>query len=44
MRANVLEALREVGIDASDHVPRKLDEDAIDRADAIVAIPAAGEA
>lgn len=33
----VLEALREVGIDASDHVPRRLDEEAIDWADVVVA-------
>jgi arsenate reductase (thioredoxin) len=33
----VLEALRELEIDASDHVPRKLDEDTIDWADVIVA-------
>jgi arsenate reductase (thioredoxin) len=33
----VLEALAEVGIDASDHVPRKLDDEAIDWADVIVA-------
>jgi arsenate reductase (thioredoxin) len=34
---HVLEALREVGIDASDHVPRKLDGDAIAWADVVVA-------
>jgi arsenate reductase len=33
----VLEALREIGIDASDHVPRKLDDDAIAWADVVVA-------
>jgi len=33
----VLEALREVGIDASDHVPSKLDEVAVEWADVIVA-------
>jgi arsenate reductase len=33
----VLEALAEVGVDASDHVPRKLDEDAVEWADVIVA-------
>jgi len=33
----VVEALREVGIDASDHVPRKLDDEAIDWADVVVA-------
>ncbi len=33
----VLEALQEVGIDASDHVPHRLDEEAIDWADVIVA-------
>jgi arsenate reductase (thioredoxin) len=33
----VLEALRELGIDASDHLPRKLDDDAIAWADVIVA-------
>src|SRR5262245_23191108 len=32
----VLEALREVGIDGSDHVPRKLDEDALTWADIAV--------
>jgi protein-tyrosine-phosphatase len=34
---NVIEALGEIGIDASDHVPRKLDNDAIAWADVIVA-------
>jgi arsenate reductase (thioredoxin) len=33
----VVEALREVGIDASDHVPHRLDEEAIDWADVVVA-------
>jgi protein-tyrosine-phosphatase len=33
----VVEALRELGIDASDHVPRALDQDAIDWADVVVA-------
>jgi arsenate reductase (thioredoxin) len=33
----VLEALREVGVDASDHVPRKLDDEAIAWADVVVA-------
>jgi protein-tyrosine-phosphatase len=33
----VVEALREVGIDASDHVPRKLDEEAVEWADVVVA-------
>jgi protein-tyrosine-phosphatase len=33
----VIEALAEVGIDASDHVPRKLDDAAIDWADVVVA-------
>jgi arsenate reductase (thioredoxin) len=33
----VLDALREIGIDASDHVPRKLDEAAIAWADVVVA-------
>jgi protein-tyrosine-phosphatase len=33
----VLEALRELGIDASDHRPRKLHNDAIDWADVVVA-------
>lgn len=32
----VVEALKEVGIDASDHVPRKLDADALDWADVAV--------
>ena len=34
---NVLEALQEIGIDASDHVPRKLDDEAIAWADVVVA-------
>jgi arsenate reductase (thioredoxin) len=33
----VLEALRELGIDAGDHVPHKLDDEAIDWADVVVA-------
>jgi arsenate reductase len=33
----VVEALNEVGIDASDHVPRKLDDEAIEWADVVVA-------
>jgi arsenate reductase len=33
----VLEALGEIGIDASDHVPHKLDDDAVEWADVIVA-------
>jgi arsenate reductase len=33
----VLEALREVGVDASDHVPQKLDENLIEWADVVVA-------
>jgi arsenate reductase len=33
----VVDVLREVGVDASDHVPRKLDDDAIEWADVIVA-------
>jgi arsenate reductase len=33
----VLEALREVGIDASDHIPQKLDSELIDWADVVVA-------
>jgi arsenate reductase (thioredoxin) len=32
----VAEALREVGIDAADHVPRKLDQEALDWADVAV--------
>jgi len=37
VHAAVLEVLREIGIDASDHVPRKLDDEAIAWADVIVA-------
>jgi arsenate reductase len=33
----VLEALTELGLDASDHVPRKLDEEAVQWADVVVA-------
>ena len=33
----VLEALREVGIDASDHLPHKLDDEAVQWADVVVA-------
>jgi protein-tyrosine-phosphatase len=33
----VLESLREIGIDASDHVPRKLDDDLLAWADVVVA-------
>jgi arsenate reductase (thioredoxin) len=33
----VLDALREIGIDASDHVPRRLDDDAVAWADVVVA-------
>jgi arsenate reductase len=33
----VVEALSEVGIDASDHVPRKLDDEAVEWADVVVA-------
>jgi arsenate reductase (thioredoxin) len=33
----VLDALQEIGIDAGDHVPRKLDDDAVQWADVIVA-------
>jgi arsenate reductase len=32
----VVEALREIGIDASDHMPRKLDQQALDWADVAV--------
>ncbi|MDQ3992709.1 MAG: hypothetical protein M3229_03520, partial [Actinomycetota bacterium] len=35
--AEVVEALREVGIDASDHTPRRLDADLVAWADVIVA-------
>ena len=34
---NVLEALQELGIDASDHGPRRLDDDAVAWADVVVA-------
>jgi arsenate reductase len=33
----VLEALSEIGLDASDHRPRKLDDDAVQWADVVVA-------
>ena len=33
----VVEALREVGVEAADHVPRKLDDDALEWADVVVA-------
>lgn len=33
----VIEALAEIGIDASDHVPHKLDQEAIEWADVVVA-------
>jgi arsenate reductase len=33
----VLEALAEIGIDASDHQPRRLDQDAVEWADVVVA-------
>ncbi len=36
MHPAVLEALDELGIDASDHVPRKLDDEAIEWADVVV--------
>lgn len=36
-RPQVLDALGELGIDASDHVPRKLDDEAIRWADVVVA-------
>jgi protein-tyrosine-phosphatase len=35
--AGVLQSLEEVGIDASDHVPRKLDDELVDWADVVVA-------
>jgi len=35
--AVVLDALREVGIDASDHVPQKLDDELVGWADVVVA-------
>ena len=34
---NVLEALQELGVDASDHVPHKLDDDDVAWADVVVA-------
>jgi arsenate reductase len=34
---NVVDALREVGIDAGDHVPQKLDAELLDWADVVVA-------
>lgn len=39
MRAHpqVIEALKEIDIDASDHIPRKLDDEAIEWADVVVA-------
>src|SRR5437763_13442746 len=37
VHAAVLEALGELGIDASDHVPRKLDDAAVEWADVVVA-------
>jgi len=36
LHPQVAEALREVGIDAGDHVPRKLDQEALDWADVAV--------
>jgi arsenate reductase len=33
----VLEALREIGVDASDHVPQRLDQEAIEWAEIVVA-------
>jgi len=33
----VVEALAEIGVDATDHVPRKLDDDAMEWADVVVA-------
>jgi arsenate reductase len=33
----VLDALNEIGIDASDHVPRKLEQEAIEWADVVIA-------
>ncbi|HXH98391.1 MAG TPA: hypothetical protein VNH40_14380, partial [Gaiellaceae bacterium] len=35
--AEVIEALREIGIDASDHVPHRLDDESIAWADVVVA-------
>jgi arsenate reductase len=37
VHSQVLEALSEIGIDASDHQPRRLDQDAIEWADVVVA-------
>ena len=37
VHSQVLEALAEIGIDASDHRPRRLDQEAIEWADVIVA-------
>ncbi len=37
VHTQVLEALSEVGLDASDHRPRKLDDDAVQWADVVVA-------
>jgi protein-tyrosine-phosphatase len=37
VHAQVLEALAEIGVDASDHVPRRLDDGAVEWADVIVA-------
>jgi arsenate reductase (thioredoxin) len=37
VHSEVLQALQELGIDASDHVPRKLDDEAIAWADVVVA-------
>jgi arsenate reductase len=37
VHAVVLEALREVGVDASDHVPHRLDDDDVKWADVVVA-------
>jgi protein-tyrosine-phosphatase len=34
---SVLEALREVGVDASDHVPQRLDDDLLAWADVVIA-------
>jgi arsenate reductase len=34
--AQVVEALREIGVDASDHVPRRIDQDALEWADVAV--------
>jgi arsenate reductase (thioredoxin) len=35
--AEVVQALQEIGIDASDHIPQKLDQEVIDWADVVVA-------